>query len=327
MRTRNSLVWVLGLAACGSVQSGASDAPIADAAVDAPPDAAPITLNRQHVVFSAADAGGIDQIFSIRLDGTDKRQITHEAQQTIFGAVSPDGKKVVFTTTIASNEDIFVINTDGTGRRQLTSNAASDFRPAFSADGLRIAFISTRDTAGIFQVFLMTLADGDAGAVKQVAPSANSQEFATMGGTNEVGYTETFTNAMTMATQTDVMSAHEDGTAIVNLTNNAANDETSSYSRDGTKIVFASDRAVAGAAQLWMMNADGSNPTQITTDASLNRFHPSFDATGEHIVYEGSLPAGGANLFIANADGTGETALTTAADKFVEKMGSWIFVE
>jgi Tol biopolymer transport system component len=324
MKRLTSLGLVAALAACGNVKANNPDAPPIDspAAIDAPIDAAVVPLNRQHVVFSAADANGTEQIFSIRLDGTDKRQITHEAQQTIFGAVSPDGTKVAFTTTIGNNEDIFLINVDGTGRRQLTTNAAGDFRPAFSADGTLIAFCSSRDVAS-FNVYVMTVAQGDAGLVTRVSPSANQQEFPSMGGANKVGWTEAF--PVNTTTQNEVMSANTDGSGVTNLTNNPAADFTSAYSRDGTKIAFSSDRAVAGTDQIWIMNADGSNPVQVTTAAGMNRFHPSFDFNGTHVIYSAGPAGGSLNMFIANIDGTGETALTTAADKYSEKMGAWVF--
>jgi len=326
MRMVHGLI-MLAAMGCGSVKATQEDAPTADDApdVDAPIDA-PVPLDRQHVLFTANDDNNLTQVFSIRLDGTDKRQITNEAQQVLFAAVSPDGTKVVFTTTIGGNEDLFAINIDGTGRRRLTTNAATDFRPAFSADGLRIAYLSTRDVA-TFQAYVISFADGDAGQVTRLAPSANQQEFPTMGGANLVSYTEQFPVPNMMATQTDVMLAHEDGTGVVNLTNDPASDSTSSFSRDGTKIVFSSDRAGGSIFQLWMMNADGSNPTQITTDVAMSRFHASFDLSGEHLIYSGSVAGAGNNLFIVSIDGTGETPLTTSADKFVEKLGSWVFAQ
>jgi Tol biopolymer transport system component len=319
--------WCSGLlavtVACGAVKN-APDAAPDDAGGDMPAD---VPLNRQHVVYSANDSANLGQIFTMRLDGTDKRQITTEAQAAVFGAVSPDGTKVVFTTTIANNEDLFVINIDGTGRRRLTTSTALDFRPAFSADGQRIAFLSSRD--GPFSVYVITLADGDAGAVTRISPSANQQEFPAMAPgqldvPTRVGYTESF--PVGANTQDDIMSATEDGLDVTNLTNNPASDTTSSYSRDGLRIAFASDRAVAGQFQIWIMNADGSNPTQATTAAGMNRFHPSFDLARQHLIYTGEV-GGVRNMFIANIDGTGELALTTDADKFVEKLGCWVYAD
>jgi Tol biopolymer transport system component len=304
--------------ACGAVKNTPDGGP-GDMGGDMPTD---VPLNQQHVVYSATDTAGVQQVFTMRLDGTDKRQLTTEAQQTIFGAVSPDGTKVVFTTTIASNEDLFVINIDGTGRRRLTTATAMDFRPAFSTDGQRIAFMSSRD--GPFSVYVISLVQGDAGAVKRISVSTNQQEFPAMGGTNKVSYTESF--PVGANTQDEIMSANEDGTGVTNLTNNPAADTTSTYSRDGTKIAFASDRAVAGQFQIWIMNADGSNPTQATTSAGKNRFHPSFDLAGEHLIYTGEV-GGVRNMFIANVDGTGETPLTSDADGFVEKLGSWVYAD
>jgi Tol biopolymer transport system component len=325
MQRLSTLGMIAALGACGSVKSNPDGPPIDNAPpIDMPIDAPHPSLNQQHVVFSAIDANNVEQIFSIRLDGTDKRQITHEAQQTLFGTVSPDGTKVAFTTTIGNNEDIFLINIDGTGRRPLTTNAASDFRPVFSADGTKIAFCSSRDVAA-FNVYVMTVAQGDAGQVTRVSPSANQQEFPSMGGANKVGWTEAL--PVGTSTQQEVMSANADGTGVTNLTNSPAADFTSAYSRDGSKIVFSSDRAVAGTDQLWIMNADGSNPVQVTTAAGMNRFHPSFDFDGTHVIYSGATPGNGQNMFIANIDGTNEMPLTTNADKYIEKMGTWVFAQ
>ena len=54
------------------------------------------------------------------------------------------------------------------------------------------------------------------------------------------------------------------GTAA-QLTNNSAQDYQPSFSPDGTRIVFVSERSGRGA-QLYTMNADGSNQTKITNE-------------------------------------------------------------
>jgi TolB protein len=50
----------------------------------------------------------------------------------------------------------------------------------------------------------------------------------------------------------------------VRLTNNAASDVNPGWSPDGKKIVFHSLRD--GNREIYVMNADGSNPTRLTTD-------------------------------------------------------------
>ncbi len=63
-----------------------------------------------------------------------------------------------------------------------------------------------------------------------------------------------------------VMNA--DGSGQVQLTENAVPDLTPTWSLDGTQIVF--HRPVSGRAQLFRMNADGTEVTQITNSLGLN---------------------------------------------------------
>jgi Tol biopolymer transport system component len=64
-------------------------------------------------------------------------------------AVSPDGKRVAFTT--AGREDLFVVGTDGSSFRRLTDDAFRDRGPTWSPDGERLVFYS--DRSGGYQLW------------------------------------------------------------------------------------------------------------------------------------------------------------------------------
>jgi len=55
-----------------------------------------------------------------------------------------------------------------------------------------------------------------------------------------------------------------DGSNQVRLTNNSARDYRPSWSPDGSKIIFASDRD--GNMEVYIMNADGSNQIRLTNN-------------------------------------------------------------
>jgi Tol biopolymer transport system component len=59
-----------------------------------------------------------------------------------------------------------------------------------------------------------------------------------------------------------------DPEAWARLTDNNVGDFTATWSPDGQKIVF--HRLVAGRAQLWVMNANGTAQTQLTNTMGLN---------------------------------------------------------
>ena len=63
---------------------------------------------------------------------------------------------------------------------------------------------------------------------------------------------------------------NSNGTNRTQLTNNSVTDGVSSLVTDGTKIVFASGNiADETTAELFTMNADGSNRTKIGNNALL----------------------------------------------------------
>ncbi|MBM4186165.1 MAG: amidohydrolase family protein [Gemmatimonadetes bacterium] len=63
-------------------------------------------------------------------------------------------------------------------------------------------------------------------------------------------------------------------------------------SPDGSSIAFVSDRK--GQNNLWLMNADGSNPRAVFTDNNVRVAMPAWSADGQYIVVVRSqLPAGG----------------------------------
>ncbi|HMK09406.1 MAG TPA: protein kinase, partial [Anaerolineales bacterium] len=94
----------------------------------------------------------------------------------------------------------------------------------------------------------------------------------------------------------------------------------------GGRIVFVSDRADRRFLQLWTMNPDGSDPSQLTFGTE-NKQNPRWSPDGRRILY--SRPGGvdqygndlGLDLFVINADGTNETNLTNSVGD--DTLGRW----
>lgn len=73
-----------------------------------------------------------------------------------------------------------------------------------------------------------------------------------------------------------------DGTAVMQLTSEAADDAAPAFSPDGRQIAFASTRA--GNWQIFVMDASGKNVTQVTTGA-MQAIHPTWSPDGTRIAY------------------------------------------
>jgi len=108
------------------------------------------------MIFSFAE-GGRQHIFSVNLEGGDRRRLIDSAGINNWPSFSPDGKQIVLGSTRDGNYDIYLTNADGSNARRLTDQPSQEIRPRFSPDGKRIAFTSNRD--GNYEIYVMN-ADG-----------------------------------------------------------------------------------------------------------------------------------------------------------------------
>ena len=82
------------------------------------------------------------EIYVIHIDGTNKKQLTHNDVDDGHPTWAPNGKQIAFTAMVGDIYQIFSVNAaDGTAK-QLTFTNASHYHPTFSSDGKRIIYVS-----------------------------------------------------------------------------------------------------------------------------------------------------------------------------------------
>lgn len=98
------------------------------------------------------------------------------------------------------------------------------------------------------------------------------------------------------------------------------------------KIAFVSlSASTPGIQEIWVMNANGSNRTQLTTDGIYSKSEPRWNRDGTKLVFSGTVPEANPNapsnpsqIFTINADGSGFVHLTKSSDSNVsDRGGRW----
>ena len=126
-----------------------------------------ITVNRQLSILPGWTPGGRGIVYtsyrngdpqiylSWIFEGRSVPNVTNErpGTQAFAAVVSPDGKKIAYSSNRAGNFDIWVANIDGTDAHNLTGTPAQDTAPCWSPSGLEIAFTSGR--SGSAQLWVM----------------------------------------------------------------------------------------------------------------------------------------------------------------------------
>ncbi len=240
---------------------------------------------------------GNSEIYTRRADGTGQANLTNSPQddpsQHNEFEWSPDGTRIAFTRLVNegdNNSEVFVMNADGSGLIQLSFTPNEhDGTPAWSPDGTRVVFTGRSNLDSTSAVYV---AYANGGGLTRISNGPNDMDGAPTTAWSPDGQRIVFSRGhLTEPGQNPVISSdiyvvNADGTGLVQLSGVADMiDSQQAWSPDGTQIAFLRNSANMidveyGPADLYVMNADGSNLRSLTnTPEDENDFSWSPDST------------------------------------------------
>lgn len=210
------------------------------------------------------------------------RVIDHPSNDTGPEA-SPDGSLVTYTAKKGKTSDVFFFRPSD--RRinvvQVTRHIADDFDPTFSADGNYIYFSSARlDTLSIWK----TRVAGGRG-LNQITLRENVHDFnPSINPLHKqivfTSYNKRTNRFLTTKESRDptIWVSDLDGYRVVQI----GTGNNPKWSPDGKQILFHA--RTNENFDIWTINADGTNLTQLTTD-SADDVDPSWSPDGSMVVF------------------------------------------
>jgi Tol biopolymer transport system component len=210
-------------------------------------------------------------------EGTNPQRI-YSSDLTLMGLDwSNDGRWLAFGAGAFFLErdsepaQIVIMRPDGSGRRVLTSGPDNAGFPSWSPDGTEIVFrYWTSGGAGGLRIVNVNSGETrvlttEYDTLPSWSPRGDQIVFTRYAGDDRFRYDEF-----------DIYSIRPDGTRLVRLTESEGNDAHTSWSPDGEEILWSSSRfgfkderplvynQPQPYAELFIMNADGSNQRPIT---------------------------------------------------------------
>lgn len=210
------------------------------------------------------------EIYTSKTDGSDLRPLTQNGAYNAEATVSPDGRKIIYTSTKDGDLELYVMNIDGTGEKRITNRVGYDGGAFFSADGSKIVW--------------------RAGYPETAKDSAD--------------YLDLLRRRLVRPNRVELMVANADGSNPRQITKLGGANFAPFFTPDGTHIIFSSNHKNPRSRNfdLFLVNVDGTGLEPVTTDPEFDGF-PMFSPDGKHLVWasnRNAARAGDTNLFVAD---------------------------
>ena len=236
---------------------------------------------KNRIVFLSNRVGN-NELYSMKPDGKDVQRLTEADSNELDPAVSKDGRWIAFGSNRDGNWEIYMADGKGSNLRRLTRSKESENHPSWFPDGKRLVAVQN---SGGHRLVLIDLIGGKpvpldigenlATGFPEVSGDGKRIVFVGSSEAAKPGALELYVWEM-------ADSKNPGKGSLKRLTNNECVDSYPSFSPDGKKIAFVSNRN--GDDDIFVMNVDGSKTKCIVRRKGLDTL-PWFSPDGRKVAY------------------------------------------
>jgi len=249
------------------------------------------TKDNQHVVYASTHLGSENcpptpdrskygnkyiwpiyasfDIFMTDLNGKIVKQLTKTPGYDAEATISPDGKKMLFTSMRDGDLDLYIMDLKTEKVQRITKELGYDGGAWFSQDGKKIIWRASRPKTEA--------------AIKE--------------------YQELLAENLVAPTNMEVFTANVDGTNVQQITELGQANWAPNFMPDGNIIFCSNHQYKRGFPfNMYVVDASGKNMKKISADKTFDAF-PMFSIDGKKIVFCSNRNNGGTrdtNIFIAD---------------------------
>jgi len=262
-----------------------------------------------------------NSIFLLSRESLEARQITTPPAGFLGDstpAFSPDGKVLAFVRGASSRDvEIYTMPATGGEPKRLTFDNRSGRSLAWTADGREILF--SLWASATFRLWRVSAAGG---TPEQLAVGQGGSTLAISRQGDHLAYSQE-------SRDTDIWRIGTSGPTSMRptrLISSTRLDYGPQYSPDSKRIAFTSGRS--GSNEIWLCDADGLNPVQLTSFAGPDVGSPRWSPDGRQVAFD-SVATGNRDIFVVSVEGGKPRRLTEDSSDEVRpswsRDGRWIY--
>ena len=268
-------------------------------------------------IIYVANESGNWEIYLMDLLKNKSIRLTNNTAEDYSPAYIPALSKIGFVSDRGNGINVYTMNLDGSEQEVLFDKKVSLDYPDWSPDGKLIAAsynepCKENSASCFFDLYILDPVGFKTTQLSKTKESEWVPQWSPDG--QKIAF------ASDRNGDSEIYVINKDGSNLVQLTKNTGYDGRPRWSPDGLLIAFETDRE-GGDWDIFIMNADGSDPHAITSNTFSSDWMQSWSPDGKWLVYVSSKD-GNNELYIIDINGQNQRVLTRNA--YSDNSPVWI---